>query len=95
MKPMDWNTEDTYWREHYKTRPYASSYEYTYYQPGYRYGYESAHRYTGKTWDEVENDLQRGWDKLEYRGHSTWENIKMAVRDAWDRVTGHHPVGAR
>jgi hypothetical protein len=95
MQPMDWNEEDTYWRENYKTRPYAGTNDYNYYRPGYRYGYESAYRYTGKTWDEVEKDLRRGWDKVEYRGQSTWESIKMAVRDAWDRVTGHRPVGAR
>jgi hypothetical protein len=95
MQPMDWNTEDTYWRENYKSRPYAGTNDYTYYQPGYRYGYESARKYSGRNWDQVENDLRAGWDKYEHRGHSTWENIKMAVRDAWDRVTGHHPVGTR
>jgi len=95
MKPIDWNTEDTYWRENYRSRPYASGNDYTYYQPGYRYGFESAHTYRGKNWDAVEDDLRAGWDKFEYRGKSTWESIKMAVRDAWDRVTGHHPVGTR
>jgi hypothetical protein len=95
MNPLDWKDEDVYWRENYKTRPYAGSYDYTYYQPGYRYGYESAQRYSGRQWQDVESDLERGWDKWEHRGQSTWESVKMAVRDAWDRVTGHRPVGAR
>jgi hypothetical protein len=42
---MDWTAEDEYWRTNYRSRPYAGSQSYDYYQPGYRYGYESAHRY--------------------------------------------------
>ena len=91
-----WNDEDTYWRSNYRTRPYASSgREYDYYRPGYRYGYEAAHRHQNRSWDEVESDLSTSWDRYEHRGTSTWEQIKDAVRDAWDRVTGHKPVGAR
>ena len=91
----DWNTEDAYWRNSYRTRPYAGSNDYSYYQPGYRYGYEAANRYHGRDWSEVEPELQRNWDTYEHRGQSTWENMKAAIRDAWDRVTGHHPVSSR
>ena len=96
-KGIGWNDEDTYWRENYGTRPYASSggRDYSYYQPGYRYGYESASRYQGRNWDDVESDLERDWDRYEYRGNSTWQSIKDAVRDAWDRVTGNRPVGTQ
>ena len=91
----DWNTEDAYWRNAYRTRPYAGSNAYSYYQPGYRYGYEAASRYEGRYWSDVEPELRRNWDTYEHRGQSTWENMKMAIRDAWDRVTGHHPVSSR
>ena len=92
-----WEDEDSYWRTNYRTRPYASSgsYDYDYYRPGFRYGYESANRYSGRSWNEVESDLRSGWSKYEHRGTSTWEQIKDAVRDAWDRVTGNRPVGTR
>jgi len=95
--PQDWANEETYWRTNYRNRPYASSgsYDFDYYRPGYRYGFESAHRYKGRTWDDVEADLSRGWNAFEHRGTSTWEQVKAAVRDAWDRVTGHKPVGTR
>ncbi len=53
----DWGTEDTYWQSNYKNRPYAKSGEYDSYRGGYRYGYESAHRYKDRTWDDVESDL--------------------------------------
>jgi hypothetical protein len=93
-----WEDEDTFWRGNYRNRPYASSssYEYDYYRPGYRYGFEAANRYEGRSWNEVESDLSRSWDKYEHRGNSTWEQIKDAVRDAWDRVTGSRTtVGSR
>ena len=65
----------------------SSSYES--YQPGYRYGFESANRYCDREWNDVESDLRNDWNSYEHRGSSTWEQVKDAVRDAWDRVTGH------
>jgi hypothetical protein len=85
----DWTTEDKYWRSNFASRPYVRADSvYDAYQPGYRYGFESAKRYPGRKWNEVESDLRSGWDRYEHRAKSTWENIKDAVRDAWDRVTG-------
>ena len=91
----DWTTEDTYWRSNFASRPYAKADRgYEAYQPGYRYGFESAKRYGNRKWNEVEGDLRTGWDKFEHKSQSTWENIKDAVRDAWDRVTGSdRPMG--
>jgi hypothetical protein len=85
----DWETEQEYWRTNYSTRPYASAGDFEYWQPGYRYGYDSAMKYQGRKWNEVENDLRTGWDRVEDRGQSTWEQVKDAVRDAWNRVTGN------
>jgi hypothetical protein len=89
-KPMTWNDEDTFWRSNFRTRPYASSAgrDYDYYQPAYRYGFDASNRFTGRNWDDVEDELSRGWNSYQHRGDSTWAQIKDAVRDAWDRVTG-------
>src|ERR671912_2839069 len=56
--------EDAYWRENYRNRPYAaeSGRDYEHYQPAYKYGWESRGRYADRTWDQAENDLERGWD---------------------------------
>jgi hypothetical protein len=92
-KPLTWDDEDTYWRSNYRTRPYASgSSEYDRYRPGYRYGYDSASRYEGRQWNDIEPQLSRDWNSYEHRGTSTWEQVKDAVRDAWDRVTGNRGV---
>ena len=60
------------------------------FRPAYRYGFESAAHHMGRSWDEAESDLRRGWDSYEHRGEgqSTWDEIKEAVRDAWERITG-------
>jgi hypothetical protein len=83
-----WDDEDQYWRSAYSTRPYGSGSNYDALRPGYRYGWESANRYRGRSWNEVESELERDWSSYGHRGTSTWQQVKDAVRDAWDRVTG-------
>ena len=82
--------EDAYWRDNYATRPYAkadSAYET--YQPAYRYGWESRAQYAGRPYNEVEGDLERGWDKAKGTSKMAWGDAKSAVRDAWHRVDGN------
>jgi hypothetical protein len=86
----DWTTEETYWRENFRDRPYfEQGRNYDYYQPAYQFGYNAADRYEGEEWEAIESDLERDWDQYDNRGQSTWAQIKQAVRDAWDRVTGN------
>jgi len=86
----DWATEEMYWRDNYRQRPYVGpNHNYDSFAPAYRFGYEAPERYSGTSWNAVESALQRDWDRYEHRGQSTWEQIKGAVRDAWDRVTGN------
>jgi hypothetical protein len=94
---LGWTEEDDYWRTNYRSRPYASTggQDYSFYQPAYRYGYESAHRNEGRNWNDIEPQLSTDWLTWESRTKSTWEEVKGAVRDAWDRVTGRRPVGTR
>jgi hypothetical protein len=87
----DWNEEDRFWRENYRSRPYASEdQDYEDFRPAYRFGTESASRHEGREWNEAEPELRRDWDRYEHKGESrsTWDQVKDAARDAWDRVTG-------
>jgi hypothetical protein len=89
---LDWSTEESYWRNNYSNRPYVGSKkDFNYWGPAYRYGYDSAQRFQGHRWDEVEHDLRSDWDSYEHRGtlRATWEEIKDAVRDSWNRITGN------
>jgi hypothetical protein len=83
----EWDAEDEYWRTHWQSRPSAAADRtYEFYQPGYRYGFESARRFRDRTWNEVEAELRVGWDRYKHRGQVAWESIKGAVKDAFDRV---------
>ena len=80
--------EDAYWRENYASRPYATADRgYEYYQPAYRYGWESRARYQGKQFDEVESDLQRDWNS-QRPTKMEWNEARDPVRDAWQRSVG-------
>ncbi len=84
----EWATESGYWRDNYNTRPYAKAgRDYDYYEPAYRYGFESADRHRGRSWDDTKDDLERGWENYKLRGQLAWNEVKDAVRDAWDRTT--------
>lgn len=86
----DWTRDKSWWHDNFQDRPYVSAdRKFEDYEPGYRFGYESANRYKGKNWNNIESNLRSDWDRFEGRGQSTWENVKDSVRDAWDKVTGH------
>jgi uncharacterized protein YjbJ (UPF0337 family) len=82
-------TEDTYWRENYKNRPYfQSGRDYEFYRPAYRYGWEAASRpdYHGRRFEDVEADLSRNWNQARGTAKSEWSDVRHATRDAFERV---------
>lgn len=83
---FDPEVEDAYWRDNYASRPYVkpgSSYDN--YRDAYLYG-GSQRASTKTTWDEAENDLERGWDKAKDKSNLAWNDARNAVRDGWHRV---------
>jgi hypothetical protein len=80
--------EDVYWRENYRDRPYvASDREYEYYQPAYRFGWESYSQYGERSFDELDDSLAREWDQRRGASLQTWREAREAARDAWDRAS--------
>lgn len=85
---IDPTREDAYWNENYTSRPYVrAGADYNDYGPAYRYGTDAYARQPGRSFEDSEAELQRGWDKA--RGTSTldWDHAKNASRDAWHRVS--------
>ena len=79
--------EDAYWRENFKSRPYYNKEKsYEHYAPAYRYGWESASKHNGRRFEDVENDLSRGWNTARGKATIEWNEVKDATRDAFDRV---------
>lgn len=84
---IDPTAEDAYWEENYKTRDYATNDAvYGDYQPAYRYGWESRARHPDRRYEDVETDLERGWEKAKGTSKLGWEKAKRATRDARDRI---------
>ena len=88
--------EDAYWRANHASRPYfRSGSKYDDYSPAYRYGWESASRpeYQGRRFEDIDNDLSRGWDKARGSARSEWSEMKHATRDAFERVQNRTAAG--
>ncbi len=83
----DFDIENPVYHNHYSTYLADTGYPYDYYTPGYRYGYDLSHHpdYRDRTWDTIEMDAQRDWER-EHPG--TWERFKASIRHAWEDVTG-------
>ncbi len=81
--------ETKFWRETHASRPYANGpLGYEEFAPAYRYGWESftTRGAQGGTFESVEADLNRGWDKAKGTSRLGWDKAKDASRDAWNRV---------
>lgn len=79
--------EDTYWRDNYASRPYASGASYDEFGPAYRYGVDSYSKYQGRSFDEVDADLSRDWGSTRGKSSLDWERARPAARDAWQRLS--------
>lgn len=84
---IDPTAEDAYWKTNYNNRPYVDqSSSYDDYGPAYRYGWESRSQYPGRKFDEVQDDLSRGWEKAKGKSKLGWDKAKHAVKDSWHKV---------
>jgi uncharacterized protein YcfJ len=86
---IDPTAEDAYWRTTYVTRTYVDKgTAYDIYQTAYRTGYEGYGRYPGKSFDAVEADLRRDYEKTRSTVALGWDKAKQATKDAWLRIEG-------
>jgi hypothetical protein len=85
---VDPTMENAYWRENYTSRPYVTSGStFDDYGPAYRYGVDNYSRYPGRSFDSIEADMSRDWQRSKGKSSLTWENAKHAARDSWQRVS--------
>jgi uncharacterized protein YcfJ len=84
---IDPTAEDAYWRTSYITRSYVDKdTPYDIYQSAYRTGYEGYGLYAGKSYEEVETDLRRDYEKTRRTSGLDWNKAKHATKDAWLRL---------
>ncbi len=81
--------EHNYWENNYRSASYyENGYGYEDYSPAYRTGYEgfSRHAASGKSYEDVESDLERDYNSNRGSSRLEWDKAKGATRDAWDRL---------
>lgn len=84
---IDPTVEDAYWRKTYsKESYYQTGLSYDDYAPAYRIGYQGRAKYAGRKFDDVERDLETGYNSAKGVSKLDWEKAKHASRAAWDRV---------
>lgn len=84
---IDPTAENEYWRSNYSDRPYVESgSKYEDYGPAYAYGVDSSTRFGERSFDDIESDLGRDWEKSRGTSSLTWDRAREASRDAWDKV---------
>jgi hypothetical protein len=86
---LDPTVEDTYWRENYRSRPYADpNYSYDDYGLAYRTGYEGYATYStqGLSYQEAEPHLRKRYEEQRGSSRLDWERARLASQDAWQRV---------
>ena len=85
---IDPTVENAYWQENHRSRPYFnSSYNYDDYGPAYQYGVDNYARYEGRSFDQVEPELSRDWQRAKGKSRLAWEDAKHATRDSWQRLS--------
>jgi hypothetical protein len=83
---IDPTAEEAYWQTNYSNRPYVDrDSAYDTYRTAYQTGYQGRNQYPGKTYDEVEPELRRNYEKSKGNTNLTWDKAKHATRDAWNR----------
>jgi hypothetical protein len=81
--------EETFWRQQHAKQPYADAkLSYEHYAPAYQMGAEAAKRYTGRRFEELEEDIARDYEKHHPGSALPWDQARPAVKAAWDRIGG-------
>ena len=84
-----------HWRNTYRdTAYYNSGRDWNDYAPAYQYGYDTYGQYRGQRFEDVESDLERGWDNTRANSRLAWNEARSAVRDGWHHIERAMPGDA-
>src|SRR6476660_5602258 len=82
--------DDSYYRERFEQRPgRLADRSYDDVRPAYQLGHIASMNpdYNGRTFDEVEPDLQRGWGNDLRARHGDWSAVRPYAEEAYSRNT--------
>lgn len=86
---IDPTEDDPYYRDTFSQKKYvAKGRDFEAYRPAYRYGATAYSQHSGRSFDEIESDLQRDWESTHAKQSGVdWAGAHGAVRDAYDRTS--------
>src|SRR5258705_606600 len=80
--------DDNYYRSHYESSPYRlADRDYEDVRPAYHLGHIAASNpdYADRNWNEVERDLQRGWNADATRRYGDWSTVRGYANEGFNR----------
>src|SRR5438067_1130734 len=84
----NFSKEETYWRQEHGRQAYADKdRSYDDYAAAYRTGYEGFHKYPGKAYEEIEDDLALDYQRTQAGAALPWDHARHAVRAAWAKLS--------
>ena len=76
---------EDYWKDHFlKASYYTAGREWSDYQPAYKLAHSAHDTNRGRTFDDIEDELQRKWDDTRGGSRLTWVDARGAVQDGWN-----------
>jgi hypothetical protein len=84
-----------HFRQIFHTMPYYSDgFEWRDYAPAYRYAIDAHARHEGRPFEQVERQLQDGWEAAAHFGSRLdWNRAQPAMRHAWESLDNAAPAG--
>ena len=89
------NDDDSYYRSHYESSPNRlADRGYEHVRPAYQLGHVASRNpdYANRSWNEVESDLQRGWNADASRQYGDWSTVRPYASEGFNR--GRSTVGS-
>ncbi len=85
----------SHFEKEYRSAPYyINGSEWRDYQPAYKYGYDTYGQHRGRTFDDVESELERNWNASRADSRLAWNDARQAVRDGWHYIERAMPGDA-
>jgi len=79
--------DDNYYRTHYEANNRLADRSYEDVRPAYHLGHIAANNpdYSDRGWNEVERDLQRGWNDDATRRYGEWSSVRSYASEGFER----------
>ncbi len=84
-----------HFRDRFESAPYyTDGRTWNDYEPAYKYSYDRYDQHRGERFEDIEDKLERDWDKTRGNSRLAWSEARGAVRDGWHHIERAMPGDA-